>query len=242
MQPKIKCLIVDDEPAAHYILESYIGLVDCLELQGHSYSATETLNFLYKQPVGLLFLDIRMPILTGLDLLKMLASPPAVIITTGYTEYALESYQYGVIDYLLKPVEFARFLKAVDRFMLKHARMPAIPGISQTPAKSVSIKVDKEVVDLPVDEILYAQSLGNYVKLFTVKKHYICNSTTADIERLLPPASFMRIHKSYIISLSRVEKFNFDIVVVNNSALPVGITYRRKLEEKLKERNFKMAI
>lgn len=94
------------------------------------------------------------------------------------------------------------------------------------------------MIDLPLDEILYAQSLGNYVKLFTIRKHYICSATTTDIERLLPPKNFMRIHKSYIISLSRVEKFMFDIVVVDNHRLPVGITYRRKLEEKLKELKF----
>lgn len=236
MQSKIKCLIVDDEEAGHHVLVNYIGYVDRLELSGHCYNVLEAINFLHKHPVDLIFLDINMPELTGFDFIKTLTNPPAIILTTAYSTHALESYNFGVVDYLLKPIEFSRFLKAIDRFFSLKSPMQteAEKPLLQSEA-SITVKVDSEMIDVPLAEIIYTQSLGNYVKLVTTQKKYLCSITTTDIEKRLPHNRFMRIHKSHIISLERIEKFLFTSVMMNGVELPVGITYRRKLEEKLKE-------
>lgn len=237
MQNKIKCLIVDDEAAAHYVLLNYIGSIDRLQLAGQCYNTLEAINFLHEHKVDLVFMDINMPELTGFDFLKALASPPAVIFTTAYAEYALESYEYGVIDYLLKPVEFARFLKAIDRFMLLHVNKQAFAEETESimpPASQLSVKVDGEMVSINLSDIVYTQSLGNYVKLVTLNRTYICSVTTTELENRLPADAFMRIHKSHLVSLSKVEKYLNSTLVIGGKELPVGITYRRNLAEKLK--------
>jgi DNA-binding LytR/AlgR family response regulator len=235
MPDKIKCLVVDDEAAAHYVLINYISSVERLELAGQCYSVVEAINFLHANTAGLVFMDINMPELTGFDFLKALASPPAVIFTTAYQQYALESYEYGVVDYLLKPIEFARFLKAVDRFLLLQASRPgAEPNDIILPEPTVTVKVDGEMATINLDEIIYTQSLGNYVKLITTKRTYICSMTTSELEKRLPPDTFVRIHKSHVISLPKVEKWLNNSLLIGGKELPVGITYKRILAVRFK--------
>jgi len=236
MQSKIKCLIVDDEEAGHHVLINYISYVDSLELSGQCYNVLEAINFLHKQQVDLIFLDINMPELSGFDFIKTLTNPPAIILTTAYSTHALESYNFGVIDYLLKPIEFSRFLKGIDRFFSLRAPMQTeAEKLLQQPESTITVKVDGDMIDVPLSDIIYTQSLGNYVKLVTTQKKYLCSITTTDIEKRLPHTRFMRIHKSHIISLERIDKFLYTSVMMDGVELPVGITYRRKLEEKLKE-------
>ncbi len=236
MQSKIKCLIVDDEEAGHHVLINYIGYVDSLELSGQCYNVLEAINLLHKQQVDLIFLDINMPELSGFDLIKTLTNPPAIILTTAYSTHALESYNFGVIDYLLKPIEFSRFLKSIDRFFSLRAPLLSEPEkLLQQQELTITVKVDGDMIDVPLSDIIYTQSLGNYVKVVTRQKKYLCSITTTDIEKRLPHARFMRIHKSHIISLEKIDKFLYTSVMMDGVELPVGITYRRKLEEKLKE-------
>jgi len=178
-----------------------------------------------------MFLDIDMPELTGLELLNTLPVQPKTILTTAYSEFALESYDYGVIDYLLKPIYFPRFLKSVERFFsMMHVETTEI--ISGT---TINIKIDGYLTEVEVDKILYAQSFGNYVKLFTTTKTYLASITTNDLEKCLPPNSFMRIHKSYIVALDKIEALEKDMVRVKKIYLPIGITYKRELLDRIRK-------
>lgn len=237
MREKYSCLIVDDEPAAHYVLTNYIEKVGRLELAGQCYNAIDAINFLHQHPVDLLFLDINMPEMTGFEFLKTLTNPPKTIITTAYSEFALESYEYWTIDYLLKPIEFPRFLKAVDRFIATLTLADSNPDLfnTNTPQQDYfTVKVDGDLIRIPFVDFLYAQSLGNYVKIITNKQTYLASITTTELEHLLPPNMFMRIHKSHIVHMDKITKSGNGFVLVNDVELPVGITYRRELAERLR--------
>lgn len=236
MSEKFRCLIVDDESAAHYVIVSYIERIDRFELAGQCYNVLEAINFLHQNQVDLLFLDINMPELSGFDLLKTLTNPPRVIITTAYSEFALESYEYWVIDYLLKPIEFPRFLKSIDRFLISLPAEVQAPGEEpeQDDNRPFMVKVDGEQVRIFPDELVYAQSLGNYVRLITTRQNYLASITTTELEHRLSPGRFMRIHKSYIVALDKITRHGNGFVFLGETELPVGITYRRELSERLR--------
>ncbi|MEZ0007211.1 DNA-binding LytR/AlgR family response regulator [Flavobacterium sp. 28YEA47A] len=223
-----KCIIVDDEPAAHYVLTNYIRQNPELELVHQCYNGIEAMNYIRENPVDLMFLDIDMPEITGLELLKILPSQPKTILTTAYSEFALESYDYGVIDYLLKPIYFPRFLKSIERFFSFYAEKKTM--VSNL---FISIKADGGLIDLDVRKILFAQSYGNYVKIFTSGKTYLASMTTNELEANLPEGQFLRVHKSYIVAVDKIEENERDVLVVSNQKIPVGITYRRELERVL---------
>nr|WP_199758351.1 LytTR family DNA-binding domain-containing protein [Flavobacterium microcysteis] len=223
-----KCIIVDDEPAAHYVLTNYIRQNPELELVHQCYNGIEAMNYIRENPVDLMFLDIDMPEITGLELLKILPSQPKTILTTAYSEFALESYDYGVIDYLLKPIYFPRFLKSIERFFSFYAEKKTM--VSNL---FISIKADGGLIDLDVRKILFAQSYGNYVKIFTLGKTYLASMTTNELEANLPEGQFLRVHKSYIVAVDKIEENERDVLVVNSQKIPVGITYRRELERVL---------
>ena len=229
-----KCIIVDDEPAAHYVLANYIKQNPNLELVFQGYNGIEAMDYLRENRVDLMFLDINMPEISGMELLKILQVHPKTILTTAYSEFALESYDYGVIDYLLKPIYFPRFLKAVDRFFLTEN---TINKEDEIIVNSVSVKIDGYFVDIELDQLLYAQSFGNYVKLHTIKRTYLASITTSELEKCLPEKNFMRIHKSYIVALDKIEAAEKDFVIIKKEKLPIGITYRRELTDRLKNKN-----
>ncbi|KAF2340215.1 LytR/AlgR family response regulator transcription factor [Flavobacterium tistrianum] len=231
MRETKKCIIVDDEPAAHYVLANYIKQNPQLELVFQGYNGIEAMNYLRENPVDLMFLDINMPEISGMELLKILPTHPKTILTTAYSEFALESYDYGVIDYLLKPIYFPRFLKAIDRFFATES----VKQKTEETVNSVSVKVDGYLMDIELDQLLYAQSFGNYVKLHTTKRTYLASITTTEFEKCLPEKSFMRVHKSYIVALDKIDATEKDFVVIKNERIPIGITYKRELTDRLKK-------
>ncbi|PWB22598.1 LytR/AlgR family response regulator transcription factor [Flavobacterium sp. HTF] len=231
MRESKKCIIVDDEPAAHYVLANYIKQNPNLELVFQGYNGIEAMDYLRENKVDLMFLDINMPEISGMELLKILQVHPKTILTTAYSEFALESYDYGVIDYLLKPIYFPRFLKAIDRFFSNENTVQK----EEETVNSVSVKVDGYFVNIELDQVLYAQSFGNYVKLHTIKRTYLASITTTELEKCLPEKNFIRIHKSYIVALDKIEGTEKDFVVIKKEKLPIGITYRRELTERLKK-------
>lgn len=233
----IKCIIVDDEPAAHYVLANYIKQNPLLELVYEAYNGVEALMYLQENTIDLMFLDIDMPEVTGIEMLKKLVKPPSTILTTAYSEYALESYEYGVLDYLLKPIFYPRFVKAIKRFFETVSSISDNTSEEEITAENITVKVDSETVTIPVNTILYAQSYGNYVKIFTLRRNYIATTTTNDLEKQLPSSLFMRAHKSFIIALDKVDEVNKDHVVIKRNPIPIGITYRRELVDKLKAFN-----
>lgn len=232
MRDPKKCIIVDDEPAAHYVLANYIKQNPQLELVFQGYNGIEAMDYLRENKVDLMFLDINMPEISGMELLKIIPNHPKTILTTAYSEFALESYDYGVIDYLLKPIYFPRFLKAIDRFF---STENVKTKEEEVVVNKVSVKVDSYFIDIELDQLLYAQSFGNYVKLHTTKRTYLASITTTELEKCLPEKNFIRIHKSYIVSLDKIDATEKDFVVIKNEKLPVGITYKRELMDRLKK-------
>jgi len=229
---KNRCIVVDDEPAAHYVLVNYIERSADLKLVAQCYNAFEALEYLRNNRVDLIFLDIDMPEITGMEFLKMLDNPPKTILTTAYSEYALESYDYGVVDYLLKPISFPRFIKAVQRFL--SFNQSTIP--QEEEPKTISIRMDGRLIEVKLSQIDFIQSFGNYVKIVTPAQTYLTASTTQQILTQVPASKFVRIHKSYIASINKVSKYEHGMVQINVMSLPVGITFRRELQERLGNR------
>ncbi len=230
---KVKVLIVDDEPRAHTVLENYIARTPELELTGNCYNALEAIEFLKKNPVDLVFLDITMPEVNGFDLLRLLGKQPLIIFTTAHSEFALESYDYNAVDYLKKPISFARFIKAINKLTEWVEK-----GISLAPAKeTLDLKIDGSIKSVFMNQILYIQSLGNYVKLVVDKKVLITQITTAELEDILPRSQFLRIHKSFIVNKSRIDTILDDELVIGENTLPIGKTYKKYVKELLPTRH-----
>ncbi len=231
----MKCLIVDDELLARQLLEEYIGKIKHLSLVGSLPDAIEGVSFLQSNTVDLLFLDIDMPELSGIELLKALPTPPKVIFTTAYSEYALESYEYGVVDYLLKPIAFPRFLKAVNRALsvgYEHRETAILPK-SSSAAEVLTIRQDGLTHRVKFTEICYVKSFGNYVKVITEKRAYIMLSTLNQIEQQLPEW-FQRVHRSYIVSLNAITQVKQQALLVGTQEIPISATYRLLLLERWK--------
>ncbi|AXY73541.1 DNA-binding response regulator [Paraflavitalea soli] len=235
---KIRCLIVDDEPLAHEVILKYIEDVPFLETVGQCYLATEALAFLSTYTVDLIFLDIRMPKLSGLDFLRTLQQRPLVIITSAYEEHALESFDLEVCDYLLKPFRFDRFLKAANRALALYAlkkqatEQPAVPvsPASFTAAEPgrIYIKSDKKQIQLELEEVYYLESVGNYVKVWGEQKFVLTPRTLTSFEEQLPADTFMRIHKSYILNKKYVHYIEGNTIrLKNGKELPVGKSYKQ---------------
>lgn len=229
----LRCLIVDDEPLAHDVILRYIGDVPFLENVGQCYRAAEALAFLNRQAVDLIFLDIRMPRLSGLELLRTLQQRPLVIITSAYEEHALESFDLDVCDYLLKPFRFERFLKAANRALalhqLKNVPKPAAPAPTMPAAEpeSICIKSDKKLVFLRLTDICYLESLGNYVKVWEGQRYLLTPRTLSSFEAQLPAEQFVRIHKSYILHSAFVHYIEGNMVrLKNGKELPIGKNFR----------------
>lgn len=235
----LRCLIIDDEPLAHDIILAYINDVPFLTNIGHCYRATEALDFLSNHEIDLIFLDIRMPKLNGLDFLRTLQHKPLVIITSAYEEYALESFDLAVCDYLLKPVRFDRFLKAVNRaqevYNLKNPIDKPI-NISQKEiaiTDKITIKVDKKHVLISLDDIFYLESLGNYVKVWKEDGFLLTPRTLSSFEEQLP-STFVRIHKSFILNKKQLHYIEGNVVFLKNAQqLAVGKNYKATIKHLL---------
>lgn len=230
---KIKCLLVDDEPIAIDILASYIKNLEELEIAGTCNNALEAYNFLQKEKVDLMILDIKMPQLSGLDFLKSLDRKPLVILVTAYSEHALEGYEYDVVDYIVKPVSFQRFLKAIskvfNRLQLKDHNVQANP--QDRNASFIYIKTDKKMIRVMLNDILYFEGSGNYVRVVTEQKEIITYQTLNLLEKQLAKDGFVRIHKSYIVSINKVDAFTHEDVEIRKKEIPIGNSYKQSVSK-----------
>jgi DNA-binding LytR/AlgR family response regulator len=223
----IKCIIVEDEPLAAKVLTDYISQVPFLELKGNFKDAILATEFLHSHSVDLIFLDIHLPKLKGMAFLKTLTHTPAVIITTAYHQYAVEGFNLNVTDYLLKPFEFERFLIAVNKVRTNQKQTP-IEAIEKK--DHLFLNVQKKKVRILFSEIVYIESQREYVKIVTTKREYISKMSTHEIEDLLPPQLFRRIHRSFIVSINKIECYNSEEVEVNGITIPIGRGYRDSIE------------
>ncbi|MBK8551173.1 MAG: response regulator transcription factor [Ignavibacteria bacterium] len=226
---KIKCIIIEDEPLATKVLSDYILQVPFLELAGKFKDAVLANDYLLKNVIDLIFLDIHLPKLKGLAFLKTLTNPPSVIITTAYQKYAIEGFNLNVTDYLLKPFEFERFLSAVNK--VKFTQINKLKLIENSKNKDfIFVNVQKKKVKILFSELVYIESQREYIKIITTKKQYLSKMSTNEIERHLPSNLFKRIHRSFIISLNKIEAYNAETVEVNGVSIPIGRDYRGILE------------
>lgn len=225
---KIKCIIVEDEPLATKVLSDYISQVPFLELQGAFKDAILATDYLRNNNTDLIFLDIHLPKLKGMAFLKTLANPPIVIITTAYHQYAVEGFNLNVTDYLLKPFEFERFLVAVNKVKAAQGEKPK--AMENNEKDFIFLNVQKKKVKILFSEILYIESQKEYIKIVTTKKEYISKISTHEIESLLPANLFKRIHRSFIVSVSKIESYTAEMVEMNGISIPIGRGYRDIIE------------
>jgi two-component system, LytTR family, response regulator len=219
---KIRCIIMEDEPLAAKMLAGYISEVPFLDLKGIFRDAILASDFLRNHQVDLIFLDIHLPRMKGMDFLKTLHEPPAVIVTTAYHQYAVQGYEMNVTDYLLKPFEFERFLVAVAKVKPR----TALPQDANTTKDSIFLNIQKKKVRVMLNEILYVESQREYIRVVTTKTEFMVKLGTHDIEAILPPTMFRRIHRSFIISLGRIESYTSEMVEIGGTQIPIGRAYR----------------
>ncbi|SEK45497.1 two component transcriptional regulator, LytTR family [Aquimarina amphilecti] len=224
----IKIGIVDDELLARNVLEEYCSKIENFDIVVNTGNPLEFINFIQQNDVDLIFLDIKMPELTGMEILRSLLKPPKVILTTAYSEYALESYNYGVVDYLLKPIKLERFLKAINKVSASKITAPK----KNSPNEELQIKHDGVPVNISFTSILYIQSFGNYLKIFTDSRMYLISETLINITTLLS-TDFQRTHKSYIANLNRVSKATKTNLLIEEKKVPVSAMYKVIVFEKL---------
>ena len=224
----IKIAIVDDEILARQVLEEYCSKIDNFELVLSTGNPLEFINFMQQNDLDLIFLDIEMPELNGMEILRAMVNPPKVILTTAYSEYALESYDYGVVDYLLKPIKIERFLKAIHKVAASKIAAPK----KEKANEALQIKHDGIPLTLSFASILYIQSFGNYLKIFTDTRMYLISETLINITTLLPD-NFQRSHKSYIANLNRVTKASKTHLLIEDKKVPVSAMYKVMVFEKL---------
>lgn len=256
---KISCLVVDDEPPALDILKKYIAAVASLELTATANNAVEALNILQTRPIDLVFLDIQMPQLLGTDLIRTLPKPPRVIFTTAHRKFALEGYELDAVDYLLKPIPFERFLKAVNKVIdaLQPTRQsmvdqlaPAYPSSPSTAAAFppaapapvthaeafIHLRADRKTIPVALTDILYIESLRDYIRVVTASKTIVTKQSISSIEEALPRDAFIRIHRSYIVALAKVESYTAELVEIGRQQLPISRLYRLDVEKILQRR------
>jgi len=237
MSAKVRCLIVDDEPPAIELLKKYVTSVSELELIGTCENAVEALGSLKNKAVDLLFLDIQMPQLLGTDFVRTLINPPKIIFTTAYREFALEGFELDAVDYLLKPISFERFLKAVNKVL--QTNLQASPSSVPEPTVRTSdayiyFRTDRKMVKVFLDDILYVESLKDYIKVVTTSKQIITKQAISLLENLLPVDQFLRIHRSYLVSVKWIESFTSEDIQIGSKELPIGRMYHHEVNKALK--------
>ncbi|MEE9363509.1 MAG: LytTR family DNA-binding domain-containing protein [Cellulophaga sp.] len=225
----LQCILADDEPIARQILESYIESVPYLELIASCKNAFEVLEVLQDKTVDILFLDINMPKLSGLSLIKTMQQKPSIIITTAYPEYAVEGFELSVTDYLLKPFSLERFIKAVLKVPQKSIEQTELVSIEKTEVPtSIFVKSDKKIIKIDMAEINHIEAYGNYIKIFTNKMILVPQTLSDFLEKL--PSNFIRIHKSYGINFDKLKLIDGNqIILQNDTKVPVGKSYRKSV-------------
>lgn len=235
---KIRCLVIDDEPPARVILKEHIAQVESLELAGDCSNAVEAVAFLQHHPVDLLFLDIQMPHILGTSFIRTLKNPPKVIFTTAFRKYAVEGFDLNAVDYLLKPIGFERFLQAVNKVLQTSI---AVPGKNDHTAEIIPeqshpflyFRVDRKMVKVFLDDILFLESMKDYIKIFTKTKTIITKQPISSLEELLPADAFVRIHRSYIVAIDKIDSFNADTIEMGKNELPIGRVYKSEVTKLL---------
>lgn len=233
---KLRCLIIDDEPPALKVLASYISSMNSLEVVAQCKNAIEALDVLHNKTVDVMFLDIKMPMILGTDFLKNLSHPPKVIFVTAYRDFAVEGYELDAVDYLVKPVSFERFFRAVTKLnrLMGMETITPVEGAKPIQEAFVYLKVDKDMKKIFVNDILYIESWKDYVKIFlTNGKSILARQSIGSMENLLSEHRFLRVHRSYMVSLGKISGYNSLSVQLDAREIPIGRLFKQAVMEKL---------
>jgi DNA-binding LytR/AlgR family response regulator len=218
-------MIVDDEPLAQQVLEKYIQQTEGLTLSAKCFNAAAAFSVLHQQPIDLLFLDIKMPQLTGTQFIQSLKDPPAFIFTTAYPDFALLGFELEAVDYLLKPITYDRFKKSIARFLNQQPAPPPVPEKDY-----VYFKVNGGLVKVLLPEILFAQSMKDYIRIVTTTGQHITHLTMKSLLQLLPEQQFKRVHRSYVVNIGHIDKLSKDTVTIGKTSIPLGEHYKMNLK------------
>jgi DNA-binding LytR/AlgR family response regulator len=232
---KFNCLIIEDEPLAAEVLEDYIRQVPFLELKETCTDALYAMERLQQEKIDVLFLDIHLPKLKGLDFIKTLKNPPQIIITTAYREYALDGYELNVVDYLLKPVSFKRFLMAVNKLRAHRVQEEAIPVANMQERMHLFINVNKKRVKIYLTEILYIESRKEYINIVTKERSFLTKFQLGEIEEHLAKNNFLRVHRSFIVSKERIDAYSATEIEIAGMQIPIGRSYKETVMGQLTE-------
>lgn len=235
---KLRCLLIDDEPPALKVLSNYIGTISGLEVAGQCKNALEALDVLRHKPVDVIFLDIKMPHIIGTDFLKSLSQPPKVIFVTAYREYAVDGFELDAVDYLVKPVSFERFFKAITKLNRIMGRETDFVAEHENPKSSsfIYLKVDRDMKKIFVNDIVYIESWKDYVKVFVGGgKSVLAKQSISAMENLLSDHKFLRVHRSYIVSFEKITGYNGVAVQLADHEIPIGRLYKQAVMERLQE-------
>ena len=225
----IKCIIVEDEALAQDVIQSHLQKVDRFELVAICNNALEAKEILDKKEVDLIFLDIQLPGMTGLNFLRTLPNPPLVVITTAYSEYAIESYEFNIIDYLLKPISFERFSKTVDKIVHGRLFTPPVKEKEDPPGDHIFVKSNSKFFKVNFSEIIYIESMKDYLKIHTAEYKLVTHQTMNDMEKILSPRQFIRVHKSFMVAISHIKAIYGNSVEMENATIPIGLNYKEKV-------------
>ncbi|MEE9407130.1 MAG: LytTR family DNA-binding domain-containing protein [Polaribacter sp.] len=236
----INCIIVDDEPVARKILESFVTKIPNLYLVKSCKNAMEAFEISNSQNIDLFFLDINMPDVSGLSLAKTLNKKSKIIFTTAYREYALDGFDLQAVDYLLKPIGFDRFLQAVNKyFETKIIVKNTSIEVEKVKDDYIFVRSERKMVKIIFDEILYVESLSDYIKIHTKDKILVTRETISNLEMKLPSQQFLRIHRSYIVNLNKTDSYTNEFIEINKNAIPISRTYKENVLKKLNENSLK---
>ena len=233
---KINCLAVDDEPLALSVLQKYIESVPAFQLVATCANAIEAFQKLHEAPVDLIFLDIQMPGIMGTDFIRTLKKAPKIIFTTAYRKYAVEGFELDAVDYLLKPISFERFLKAVNKVLQIEINAPdadfnPVAANLESANTFIYARADRKMVKIILQEVLYIEGLGDYVKIVTPTKAIVTKQLLSSLEETLSKASFMRIHRSFIVAIDKIDSYDADCVQIGKNDLPIGRFYKREVDK-----------
>lgn len=233
----LRCLVVDDDPLSVQVVLNCIANTAFLTAAGSYTNPVEAAEALRTQPVDVLFLDVEMPLLSGIELLRTMQNPPLVVLITSSKDYAVQAFEYAVVDYLLKPISYARFLQAAQKALEMANRQPgAGPDVVETAVPNANftfVRIDNKLVRLTFDEVRYIEALGDYVHIVTAQSKLILYSTLKAVEEKFPSQVFVRIHRSFIVNLNRIQAMEDSSVIIDGKYIPIGQTYLREVMQRL---------
>jgi len=238
---KIVCLAVDDEPPALQVIEKYIAATPVLQLAATCNNAVDALSILQQQKVDLLFLDIQMPQILGTDFMRTLSNPPKVIFTTAFRKYAVDGFELDAVDYLLKPISFERFLKAVNKVMRLNISTTSenkeitVVDKDNSADAFIYLRADRRSIKILLNDILFVESLKDYIKVITKEKTIIAKQSISSFEETLPADKFLRVHRSFVIAINKIDSFNQELVQISKYEIPISRSYRHEFEKALKK-------